>query len=188
MRTVSAAQPHPQGNIGPRPHLAQSWTPEPVVSLLWKGMIDCGFHPRKHPVVHDLAAGAGRLIEGVDHLVRLVLNDIDPELTQVLRRRFPGHRITTADFRDVRPGPIGCAVGSPPWINDEDGEFLPYAYLQILARHMQPGALAGLVLPDWFFPEVDGLEPLMTLRPTDAQLGWARNWKQRPTCSFYRRV
>lgn len=187
MRTVGASHPHPQGNIGPRPHLAQSWTPEPVVTLLWKGMIDCGFHPQRHPVVHDLAAGYGRLVDGVDHLVKLVLNDIDPELTRVLRQRFPGHSVTTRDFRRLDPGTIRCAVGSPPWIND-GGDFLPYRYLHLLANHMAPGAIAGLVLPDWFFPDMDRLEPVMTLRPTDAQLGWAAGWKQRPVCAFYRRT
>lgn len=185
---VGAATPHPEGNTGPSPGLEQSWTPDAVVDLLWNGLAQCGFHPQRFPVVHDLAAGYGKLVDRVDHMVQLVLNDIDPELTQVLKRRFPRHRVTTGDFRNVNAGRIVCAVGSPPWINDHEGEYLPHAFLVKLVRHMVPGAVAGLVLPDWFFPEIEGLRPLMTLRPTDEQLGWARSWSQRPTCSFYTRV
>lgn len=183
--TVSAAKPHPRGNIGPSPGLAQSWTPEPIVNLLWKGMAECGFHPNRFPVVHDLAAGYGRLIDRVDHMVRLVLNDIDPALTSELKHRFPQHRVSTGDFREAPLGPIICAVGSPPWINDDDGEYLPFAYMEKLSAHMVSGALAGLVLPDWFFPPVEGMRPLMTLRPADSQLGWASSWSQRPICAFY---
>jgi len=145
-----------QRDAGPDPSIAQIWTPRPVVDLLWRWMVRCGFQPGPGSTMLDLAAGDGRLVEPVAPYCRLLLNDIDPRLVQVLRQKFPPpqHIILQDDFRRaVRSIPLAHnAVGAPPWMQAPDGEYLPQRYIDVCAEVLVPGGLLGLVLPHWFRP------------------------------------
>lgn len=178
-------------NYGLRNHLAQSWTPHGVARLLWKGMTEAGFHPRTHPVIHDIAAGTGRLVEGLSLFCRVVACELDADLARLLRARFPSpHRVIVSDFRDLAPevtGPVRALVSSPPWMEDGDGEWLPDAALRVAVRLLVPGGLAGFVLPEGYLPKTV-LRPVAVLRPRDEDLEHARHeWNQRSVIRLFAR-
>lgn len=184
------AAAHPHGNYGPSNGLAQSWTPPFITRALWGAMVEAGFHPQRHPVVHDLAAGYGRLIEDIAPFCRLVLNDVDPALTRVLKERFPSATVYTMDLRQIQPGPIKAAVGSPPWIEVED-TYLPQSYVSMISANLQPGGVFGALLPDWMMPDTD-LQHVRTIRFSEADIQQhaphiRRDWVERPVISIWRR-
>lgn len=177
-------------NYGLRNQLAQSWTPHGVARLLWRGMTEAGFHPRSHPVIHDIAAGTGRLVEGLSLFCRIVACELDPDLARLLRARFPlPHRVIVSDFRLLTPemtGPVRALVSSPPWMEDGAGEWLPDAALRVAERLLVPSGIAGFVLPDGYFPRTR-LAPVATLRPSDEELEHARHeWNQRSVIRVFR--
>lgn len=177
-------------NFGPVNQLAQSWTPHGVTRRLWDALIQAGFNPRTHPVVHDLAAGHGRLVEAISRFCQLVLNDLEPQVVGILRQRFPRpHVVTEGDFRLLPPsdvGPVRCMVGSPPWIEDKDG-YLPQDYIDKAEELLAPGGICAFVLPDWFVPRT-ALTHIRTVRPTAAEKGHAaKQWTQQPLVVTYRK-
>lgn len=145
-----------QQETGPNPPLGQVWTPHPVVDLLWRWMIRCGFKPGDpSATVMDLAAGDGRLVEPVGTYARLILNDIDPRLAAVLRQKYPApHTVYNDDFRNLGKAipTVPTAVGAPPWMKSGE-DYLPQRYVDVCTAILRPGGLLGLVLPHWFTPK-----------------------------------
>lgn len=186
-RSPQQVSPPEFEDYGPVNDLAQSWTPHGVTRRLWKALIEAGFSPQTHPVIHDLAAGHGRLVEGLAPFCRLVLNDYEPQVVNVLRQRFPKATISQADFRTLTKaqlGPVRCLVGSPPWIDDTRG-YLPQHYIEKAEELLEPGGLAAFVLPDWFVPRTR-LRHLRTIRPTEQERGnAAKQWSQQPIVSLF---
>lgn len=177
---------------GPVNHLAQSWTPPSIARKVLRALVDAGFDPRRYPVVHDLAAGHGRLVEALSAHVRLVLNELEPGMARLLRKRFPPpHAVLQQDFRTLAPAQIGtlrCLVMSPPWIDDPStGEWLPTQAVELAGHWLQPGGLAVFLLPDWMSPRTH-LKHAGTYRLDDEDHEHAANdWNQRAQIVVYRR-
>lgn len=152
-------------------------------------MLRCGFALANTPKVGDLAAGNGRLIEGIAPHSQLVLNEVDAALIPELQAKFPSpHAIYNADLRRFRGfkglPPLDALVGSPPWIKTEDGEYLPQVYLDLATDLVRPGGLVGMVLPHWFSPVASKLTQLSIVNPSPQKLrGWT--FPERPVVHIY---
>jgi len=145
--------------IGPNPELAQTWSPPWLVDAFWRGVRDCGWSPgTERPLIAELAAGNGRLIDPVSEVADWILNDIDPAMAEELRQRFLGATVYCGDFRDLDIGLVDAAIGAPPWIDDDNGIWLPQAYAETCAACTGSGGLVGLILPEGFEPEVSSLQ------------------------------
>jgi len=175
-------------DFGEHPDLAQTWTPPWLADLFWRGMYSCGFSPKTHPLVYDLAVGNGRLVEQIkDTGVRLVVNDVDPGLEKELKRKFPKpHRVIIGDFRKLRHLPqTSIIVGSPPWM-DAGGEYLPQAYVTLAERLLKPGGLLGILVPEDFRPRTN-LKLLREVELSQADREKITDWGVHPVLLYYQK-
>jgi SAM-dependent methyltransferase len=101
----------------------------------------------------DLACGTGAHIAHLRADYHVVGIDLDPQMVDIARRKFPGASFHVADMTDFdleqRFDVVACLFSSIGYLKEEERLF---AAVQNMARHLKPGGV--LAIEPWFSPDV----------------------------------
>jgi ubiquinone/menaquinone biosynthesis C-methylase UbiE len=101
----------------------------------------------------DLACGTGAHIAFLRTHYKIVGIDLDPQMIEIARRKFPEVTFHVADMTDFsleqRFDAMVCLFSSIGYLKEQDRLF---AAVQNMADHLKPGGV--LAIEPWFSPEI----------------------------------